>query len=119
MSAVIHHKAKSITFETFGGPPGTAKIARLIGPEQSKTMGAGIAVFDGCSVEWTLLYDEAVVVLEGTFRLRYGPGYKKVLEAGPGDVVWLPDKTPLKYEGEGAKIFYTVYPVDWKAKHGL
>ena len=118
MKDTLHFKAKEIKLESFGGPPGTAKIGRLVGEETSSTMGAGIAVFDGCSIEWTVLYDEAVVVLEGKFRLKVGNGYKRVIEAGPGDVIWIPENTPLKYEGEKAKVFYTVYPVDWKKRHG-
>lgn len=119
MSKVKHIKAKDVTFEAFGGPPGEARIARLISTDLSSSMGGGIAVFDGCSIEWTLLYDEIIYVIEGRFRLRYGKGHENVIEAGPGDVIWLPDKTPLKYEGEKAKVFYTVHPVDWKKRAGL
>jgi ethanolamine utilization protein EutQ len=103
-------------FETYGGPPGSATIARLVGPDRSRTMGAGVATFDGCSIEWTVLYDEVVVVLEGLFRLRVR---NRVIEAHPGDVVWLPENTPLRYEGERAVVFYVLYPVDWRRRHGL
>ena len=54
-------------------------------------MGGGVARFDGCSIEWTVLYDEVIVVLEGVFRLRLGKGYRRKVDAKPGDVVWLPD----------------------------
>jgi ethanolamine utilization protein EutQ len=119
MSETLHFKAADMTFETFGGPPGTASIARLVTDTTSKTMGAGVITFDGCSIEWTVLYDEAVVVLEGVVRLRTGDGYRQVIEAKPGDVIWIPENTSFKYEGERAKIFYAVYPVDWKKRHGL
>jgi len=119
MTETLHFKAAEMTFDSFGGPPGKASIARLVLDTNSTTMGAGVAIFDGCSIEWTVLYDEAVVVLEGTFRLKIGKGYRQVIEAKPGDVIWIPENTPLKYEGEAAKIFYTVYPVDWKKRHGL
>ena len=119
MSETLHFKASEIELGPFGGPPGTSGIARLVGPDESATMGVGGAMFDGCSIEWTVLYDEAVVVLEGNFRLRVGKDYSRVIEAKPGDVIWIPAKTPLKYEGEKAKIFYTVYPVDWRKRHGL
>ena len=69
---VVHYRKSEMEFAAFGGPPGAATIARLVGPEMSKTMGAGIATFDGCSIEWTVLYDEVIVVLEGTFRLVVG-----------------------------------------------
>jgi len=119
MNDTIHYKAAEMTFEPYGGPPGAATIARLVGPSESRTMGAGVATFDGCSIEWTILYDELIVVLEGHFRLRVGADYGRVIEAGPGDVIWLPENTPLRYEGEGAKVFYALHPVDWRQRAGL
>lgn len=119
MHKVHHFRAAELPFVPYGGPPGTATIARLIGPDVSRSMGAGVATFDGCSIEWTVLYDEVIVVLEGTFRLRIGEDDEEIVEAAPGDVIWLPENTPLKYEGDGAKVFYALYPVDWKKRHAL
>jgi len=119
MADVRHVSARDMRFEEFGGPPGQATIARLIGPEASRTMGAGVATFDGCSVEWTVLYDEVIVVLEGTFRLKVGEEGGTTVEASPGDVVWIPENTPVRYEGDGAKVFYALYPVDWRRQHSL
>ena len=116
MKKAQHFKASAMHFEDFGGPPGKATIARLVGPELSHTMGAGAAVFDGCSIEWTVLYDEVIVVLEGTFRLVVG---KDSHSCAPGDVIWIPENTPIKYEGDKAKVFYVLHPVDWRQKHGL
>jgi ethanolamine utilization protein EutQ len=113
---VVHFPKSEMSFSTYGGPPGAATIARLVGPEMSKTMGAGIATFDGCSIEWTVLYDEVIVVLEGTFRLVAGA---EVYSCKPGDVIWIPENTPIKYEGDKAKVFYALHPVDWRQKHGL
>jgi ethanolamine utilization protein EutQ len=119
MTKPIHFKRGKRKFEKYGGPPGKASIARLITPEISKTMGGGVARFDGCSIEWTVLYDEIIVVLEGRFRLRLGQGYKQKIEAKPGDVVWLPEGTPLKHEGDKAVVFYALDPVDWRRRHGM
>ena len=116
MPEVRHFKRDEMSFVAYGGPPGEAKIARLIGPDISRTMGAGIATFDGCSVEWTVLYDEMIVVLEGHFRLRVGD---RAYEAGPGDVIWLPENTPVRYEGERARVCYALFPVDWRKRHGM
>lgn len=118
-SDTLHFKSSEIAFVPFGGPPGDARIARLVGPERTPHMGGGIAIFDGCSIEWTVLYDEFICVLEGKFRLKVGAGFERTIEAGPGDVIWIPENTPLRYEGEKAKVFYTLYPADWKARHGL
>ena len=119
MTKPIHFKRGKRKFEKYGGPPGKASIARLITPEISKTMGGGGARFDGCSIEWTVLYDEIIVVLEGKFRLRLGKGYKQKIDAKPGDVIWLPEGTALKYEGDKAVVFYALDPVDWRQRHGL
>ena len=119
MSGAKHFPAREMRFERYGGPPGEAKIARLVGPELSSSMGAGVATFDNCSIEWTVLYDELIVVLEGTFRLRLGGEENRTIEAGPGDVIWLPEGTPLRSEGDGATVFYARSPVDWKSRHQL
>ncbi len=111
MAKTMLFKKSEMAFEHLGGPPGAATIARLVGPEVSQTMGAGLASFDGCSIEWTVLYDEVIVVLDGLFRLRVGD---QLFEGGPGDVIWIPENTSLKYEGEKATVFYALHPVDWK-----
>ncbi len=111
MAKTVLYKKAEMTFAPYGGPPGSATIARLVGPEISRTMGAGLATFDGCSIAWTVLYDEVIVVLEGRFRLRVGD---RLFEAEPGDVIWIPEYTALKYEGERATVFYALHPVDWK-----
>ncbi len=115
-SNVVHYRKSDLNFAAYGGPPGKATIARLVGPDISTSMGAGIATFDGCSIEWTVLYDELIVVLEGTFRLVAGD---KTYSCTPGDVLWIPENTPIKYEGDKAMVFYALHPVDWRQKHGL
>jgi ethanolamine utilization protein EutQ len=44
MAKTVHYKRSEMKFENFGGDgPGTGTIARLVGPDLSKTMSAGIA----------------------------------------------------------------------------
>ena len=43
----------------------------------------------------------------------------KYLTLYPGDVIWLPEKTPITYEGEKAIVCYALYPVDWRKRHSL
>ncbi|MGH6938660.1 cupin domain-containing protein [Hypericibacter sp.] len=116
MTGVKHFKRGEMKFDDFGAKTGTGSIARIIGPDLSKTLGAGLAQFDGCSIEWTVLYDEMIVVLEGAFRLRVG---KDVYDATAGDVIWIPENTPLRYEGEKSTVCYAVFPVDWRQRHGI
>lgn len=113
MAQVVHFKKSERVFDAYGDDPKKATISRLVGPELSGTMGAGIARFDNCSIEWTVLYDELIVTLEGKFRLRVGD---EVFETEPGDVLWVPKGTALAYEGEGATVFYALHPVDWRTR---
>ena len=116
MTETLHFKRQEMRFEPYGGPPGEARIARLVGPDVSRSMGIGLASFDGCAIEWTLLYDEMIVVLEGVFRLGIDG---RVIEGRPGDVIWIPEKTPVVYMGEKAVVCYALHPVDWRQRHGL
>jgi ethanolamine utilization protein EutQ len=34
-------------------------------------------------------------------------------------VVWIPENTPLKYEGDKSVVFWALYPADWRQRHGL
>lgn len=115
MSATLI-RGSSLSFTHRGGPPGHAEVARAVSADMSQTMAAGIAHFDACSIAWTVLYDEVVYVINGLFRLVTGD---QVLEAKPGDVLWIPEGTELRYEGEQASIFYAVYPGNWKQLKGL
>jgi len=124
MSAVKLVRKAECQFTPYAGDPakpaeGVAHIARMVGPELSRTMGVGVARFEGISVPWTVLYDEAIVVLEGEFRLRAGD---EAFDCKPGDVLWIPENTPIVYEtdkGKSATVFYALHPVDWRAKHGM
>jgi ethanolamine utilization protein EutQ len=113
MTDVVHFKKSERAFEPYGDNPERATISRLVGPDLSTTMGAGIARFDNCSIAWTVLYDELIVTLEGRFRLRAG---QQVFDTVPGDVLWVPKGTALAYEGEGATVFYALDPVDWRTR---
>lgn len=113
MSNHIHFKNQAMVFSSYGGEPQErAAICRLVGTKESETIGAGIAFFDGASIPWTVLYDEVIVVLEGEFDLTIG---ERVIHAQAGDVIWVPEKSPLVYSGKKAKVFYALYPVTWKS----
>lgn len=114
MNDVMHFKRDRLAFEPYAGPPGKSEIARLVGTPVSETMGAGIAVFEDAGVKWTVKYDELICVLSGRFRLVVG---EKTFECAPGDVLWIPNGTPLEYASDGrAEVFYALYPVDWKER---
>ncbi len=90
------------------GPNGIAAHG-LINAGFSKRLGAGVGVFEKCSVKWTLDYDEVLFIIDGKLRLHVAG---KIYEAGPGDVLWIPSGTAIVYEATAAtRFFYAVSPV--------
>lgn len=50
VAEVVHFRKSERAFDAYGNDPRKATISRLVGPELSKTMGAGIARFEGATV---------------------------------------------------------------------
>ena len=113
LSEVTVFRKVAQAYRDYGEGKGKASISRLVGPQDSTTMGAYLARFDERSVPWTVRYDELIVCLEGEFRLRVKDSLH-VLEAG--DVVWVPTGTELAYEGAESLVFIAIAPVDWRDK---
>jgi ethanolamine utilization protein EutQ len=109
---VLHFSAGTTSFTPWASDTPGTQIGRLVGVSHSQTMGAGYFHIDGDSIEWTVLYDEVLVVTAGEFRLRLAD---RVIEGRAGDVIWIPKGTSVVYEGNGAKFVYVLYPVNWRA----
>ena len=84
-------------------------VLPVVNRSYSRELGAGIGVFESCSIEWTVSYDEVLFIKDGNFTLRVGD---KAYRAGPGDILWIPKDTRLVYEAkERVTFFYAVHPV--------
>ncbi|MGY4281687.1 ethanolamine utilization protein EutQ (cupin superfamily) [Bradyrhizobium sp. LM2.7] len=117
MTGALYMKGEDMVFRQIHSEAGgSATVCQLVGPEMSKTIDAGVATYDGCSIERKVNYDEAAVVLGGTFRILTGENYDRVIEAKFGDVIWLTKGTRLKYQGDKATVFYARHPVDWQTR---
>jgi len=112
VSEVVLFKRSEIAFQPYGDSCNRATIAKLIGEDLSETMGGGLATFNGAPITWTVLYDEVIVGITGEFRLGVD---ERTHVMRPGDVIWIPRGTEVRYEGEEALVFYALYPVDWRA----
>jgi len=113
MSGVKLIAAEQRKFERLG-ESGNIRVGRDVASDISKSFGAGVAVFENCSMEWTVLYDEYFYCLEGTLTIRTKEG---TFVMRPGDGLWLPKGTWLVYEAkEPAKVVFTIYPVDWRER---
>ena len=93
------------------GLPGAALAAAMAGAASAQD---ALSITPG--VYRKVLENDRMRVLEGTFRLVVG---RETHFCAPGDVVWIPENTPIKYEGDKAKVFYALYPGDWRQRHGI
>lgn len=94
---------------------GTAYVARALGEDVSPNLGIGFARWEGAEIEWKVLYDEVVFVIEGCFELNAnGQQY----HVKPGQMLYIPEGTALVYGGH-AVFGYVVYPGNWKQIHGI
>ena len=75
----------------------------------SRSMGAGFAAFESCSVEHTVTgYDEVLYVISGSMSLRQD---NQRWRAGPGDLLWIPADETFIYEAdERCVTFYSTSP---------
>src|SRR5215467_10369795 len=97
---VLHLKNRDMVFEQmFPDSGGYGSRCKLLTTDNSESMGASMHTYDGCTIEWTTHYDQVTVVLDGTLSILTGDNYSRVIEATFGDVIRLPNGTPLKYEG--------------------
>jgi ethanolamine utilization protein EutQ len=114
MSEIAVFPGTKRRFEHYLGDPsspedGLARIARLVGASLSSSLGAGVVVYERMTIDWTLAFDEVVVVLEGAMLVRSGD---KVYECRPGDIAWFPANQALTYEvADRVVVFYATYPV--------
>ena len=79
----------------------------ITGVEQGTELGTGFGRLKGAKLEWTVHYDEVILVIEGHLTVTTRDG---VFELGPKDSIWLPKGTALTYEAEDALIFFAVHP---------
>jgi ethanolamine utilization protein EutQ len=114
MSAISVFKANNRNYVHYLGDvakpeKGTAKIARLVGPPNSSSIGGGVVVYERVTVDWDLPFDEMITVIEGAMRIHSsGASY----DLGPGDVAWFPAHTPLTYQvPERVVVSYAIYPL--------
>lgn len=108
--------AKVVPFESLDFAPRfehgeMAQLAEVSGGKDGTELGVGFGRMTNARIDWTVRYDEVLIVIEGLLRVHVGD---EVLEAGPKDSIWLPKGTALTYEAEDALVAYAIHPVDWK-----
>ena len=79
----------------------------LTGADQGTELGTGFGRMKNANLDWTVHYDEVLLVIEGHLTVRTA---EDVFELGPKDSIWLPKGTELTYQAEEALIFFAVHP---------
>ncbi len=107
-------KAQVIRFEDVPFKPrfaygDQAQIGQVTGGDQGAQFGYGFARMTNAKIPWTITYDEILYIVSGVLRVHIG---NKVLEAGPGDSIWLPAGTELVYECESCLMAYAIHPIN-------
>lgn len=94
-------------------------LADVVGPGDGSPMSAGFARYDrkGERNDWTLSYDEFLIITRGSFTVRTGDGSKT---ARAGEVLFLPRGTALTYEAaeDSTELVYVTYPHWLEAQTG-
>ena len=93
-----------------------AQAAPLCGTDDGSKLGAGFGRLTKASFEWTVKYDEIILVLEGEVTAITQTA---TLRAGLLDTIWLPAGTHVTYQAEDALIFYAIQPADWAQPDGV
>ena len=90
-------------------------VGDAIDSSNSPTMSAGFARFrQGEELEWTVAYDEVLVVTKGAVTIRTASGEQT---AGVGEILFLPKDTELAYVGaEDTEFVFVSYPHWFEAK---
>ena len=85
------------------------RLADAVDEASGAAMTVGFARYAaGESNDWTMSYDEALVVTRGSFAVDSG-GRSAV--AGPGEVIYLSPGTPVVYRAiEDCEVVYVSYP---------
>ena len=109
--------AQDLIYTNFYGPPGRVDVAPSVDSSISSSLAAGLCIFEDCSMDYTMMYDDVLYILEGelTFRTE-----EYEVHCSPGDTMWVPDAITGTFIAKGrCKAFYAVHPVNWDEKAGF
>jgi len=119
-SGLVVVRGRSVRLGKFTGAGAGLNVGLvdLITNKDGAPMTAGIMSWSSVdSFPWTLDYDEVDLVLEGTLQLGIDG---RVLEGGPGDIVYIPKGSRIHFgTPDRVRVFYVTYPADWAASGSI
>ncbi|HUG33696.1 MAG TPA: cupin domain-containing protein [Anaerolineales bacterium] len=95
--------------------PGTnVWLKDVVVTQDRSPMGAGYMSLDKGEMQWTLMYDEIDIVLEGELVITRG---KEQVRGKTGDVIFIPKGSSITFETPNwTRFVYVVFPVNWNEK---
>jgi len=116
LDGILVRRRADASFRRFARDGGAVDMAELLGPGPGISMAAGLARLDRAAMTWTTPCDQALVALDGAFRLEAGG---RRFDAAPGDLLWVPEGTSATWACDGAAtIAYVCWPADWAGRIG-
>ena len=115
MSGIRVARADERNYVDLNPPVGRMAMGRDVTSKESSSFGASIGLFEDCDMEWTVLYDEYIYILEGELNLETREG---IHDLRPGDGIWLPEGTWMVYRAKYCKAVVIVHPVNWRELQG-
>lgn len=95
-----------------GNPQDQVYTRDLLTLEESPRLGLGLMTMEDTIFPWHLDYDEVDYVIEGHLDIIVGD---EVLSAGPGEILFIPKGSDIKFSVKGkARFIYVTYPADWQ-----
>ncbi|MDO4219319.1 MAG: ethanolamine utilization protein EutQ [Synergistaceae bacterium] len=108
-SGIIHVKTDTVKCERFE-QDGVA-LKDILTLDEAPRMGAGIMELDHTSFEWTLVYDEYDLVLDGVLEIEIDG---RVVTGHKGDIIYIPKNSHIHFQTPSkTRYAYFVYPANW------
>lgn len=107
-------RGSSVQLERFAaaGDGKNVQLKDVITAADRSPMGAGFMAWKAAdSFAWELTYDEVDYVLEGELHVTIDG---RVVEARPGDVVFIPKGSKIVFgTPSSVRLFYVTHPANW------
>ena len=104
-----------VPFTGLDGNP-AVQLSRVVTAVGSTELGGGFIRFEpnGELSEWTLRYDEVLLVLDG--QMEVISGGRSVI-AGPEECIVISKGTTVTYKGKaGTRAFFVLFPREWATR---
>ena len=111
MNAVRRFTLAEADFKHFSGPPGRVEIAENVTSAISSGMAGAWVLFEECSLDYEMPYDDLLYVVQGQLVIRTPNGE---VTGDVGEALWVPKGVHVTFEAnELTIVFCATYPVNW------